>query len=145
MDTLSRRGRAARVAVTAVGVALLLAGTLRGQDDDFPFGPFRMYSTAPDPDADAPDTRVEAVDTTGHTVVLTEANSGLRRAEIEGQQQAYVDDPARLRRVALAYADKTPGAPPLRTVRIVIRWVGITHARPTGTSHDQVIASWTAP
>jgi hypothetical protein len=145
MDTLTRRGRAVRVAVAALGTALVLAGTLWGGDDDFPFGPFRMYSTAPDPDADAPDTRVEGVDTTGRTVELTEANSGLRRAEIEGQQQAYVDNPSRLRQVAIAYADRTPGAAPLKEVRIVIRWVGIEHARPTGTSHDQVIAEWTAP
>src|SRR3954467_898211 len=109
VDTLSRRGRTTRVAAAVIGFALLLAGTLWGQDDDFPFGPFRMYSTAPDPDADAPDTRVEGVDTTGRTIVLTEANSGLRRAEIEGQQRAYVDDPARLRQVAVAYAEKSPG------------------------------------
>jgi hypothetical protein len=145
MDTLTSRGRAVRVAVAALGAALLLAGTLWGQDDDFPFGPFRMYSTAPDPDADAPDTRVEGVDTTGRTVELTEANSGLRRAEIEGRQQAYVDNPGRLRQVAIAYSVRTPGAAPLKEVRIVIRWVGIAHARPTGTSHDQVIARWIAP
>lgn len=142
METLSRRGRTIRVAVAAVGLALLVGGTLWGQDDDFPFGPFRMYSTAPGPNADAPDTRVEGVDTTGRTVVLTEANSGLRRAEIEGQQQEYVSDPARLREVAQAYHAKTPAAPPLTTVRIVIHWVGIQHSRPTGTSHDQTIAQW---
>jgi len=145
MDTLTKRGKTIRVAVAAVGLALLLASTLWGQDDDFPFGPFRMYSTAPDPNADAPDTRVEGVDTSGHTVQLTEANSGLRRAEIEGQQQAYVADPSRLRQVALAYAGKTPSALPLKEVRIVIHWVDIEHSRPLGTSHDQVIARWTAP
>ena len=145
MDTLSTRGRAVRVAVTALGALLLLLGTLWGQDDDFPFGPFRMYSTAPDPNADAPDTRVEGVDTTGRTIVLTEANSGLRRAEIEGQQAAYVADPTRLRQVAVAYAEKSPAAAPLTTVRIVIRWEGIEHARPTGTSRDETIATWTAP
>ena len=144
MDTLTRRGRTVRVAAAAAGLALLLAGTLWGQDDDFPFGPFRMYSTAPGPNADAPDTRVEGMDATGRTVMLTEANTGLRRAEIEGQQQAYVDDPSRLRQVARAYADRSPDAPRLTTVRIVVHWVGIEHARPTGTSHDEVIATWTA-
>ncbi|MET0493243.1 MAG: hypothetical protein ABW000_08945 [Actinoplanes sp.] len=145
MDTLSTRGRAVRVAVTALGALLLLLGTLWGQDDDFPFGPFRMYSTAPDPNADAPDTRVEGVDAAGRTIVLTEANSGLRRAEIEGQQAAYVADPSRLRQVAVAYAEKSPAAAPLTTVRIVIRWEGIEHSRPTGTSRDETIATWTAP
>ncbi|MGA5303198.1 hypothetical protein ACPCHT_24935 [Nucisporomicrobium flavum] len=143
MDTLSARGRTVRVAVTAVAAVLLLAGTFWGQDDDFPFGPFRMYSTAPDPDADAPDTRVEGVDTAGRTIVLTEANSGLRRAEIEGQQQAYVADPGRLRQIAVAYAEKSPGAAPLTTVRIVIRWAGIEDSRPTGESRDEIVAAWT--
>jgi hypothetical protein len=129
---------------TVVALTMLLAGTLWGQDDHFPFGPFRMYSTAPGPDADAPDTRVEGVDTTGRTVVLTEANSGLRRAEIEGQQQAYVNDPSRLRQVALAYADKTPDAAPLTEVRIVIHWAGIEESRPTGTGYEQVLVRWTA-
>jgi hypothetical protein len=145
MDTLTSRGRAVRVAATALGLALLLAGTAWGQDDHFPFGPFRMYSTAPEPDADAPDTRVEGVDDAGRTIVLNEANSGLRRAEIEGQQQAYVADPGRLRQVAVAYAERNPGAAPLTEVRIVIRWAGIEDARPTGTSSDEVVATWTAP
>ena len=133
------------MAVTALAALLLLLGTFWGQDDDFPFGPFRMYATAPDPNADAPDTRVEGVDTTGRTIVLTEANSGLRRAEIEGQQGAYVADPGRLSQVAAAYAERSPGAAPLSTVRIVIRWEGIEHSRPTGTSRDEIIATWTAP
>jgi hypothetical protein len=145
MTQLTDRGRRVRVLVTLVGVLVLIAGTLWGQDDDFPFGPFRMYSTAPDPNAAAKDTRVEGVDTGGRTVQLTEANSGIRRAEIEGQQQAYVEDPARLSRVAEAYADHSPAAAPLRSVRIVIRWHGVEHSRPTGTYTDQVIAQWTRP
>ena len=145
MDTLSSRGRAVRVAVTGIAATLLLAGTLWGQDDDFPFGPFRMYATAPDPDADAPDTRVEGVDASGRTVLLTESNSGLRRAEIEGQQAAYVHHPDRLRQVAIAYAVRNPRAEELRTVRIVIHWVGIEDGRPTGTGYDQVVAEWSAP
>jgi hypothetical protein len=120
-------------------------GTLWGTDDDFPFGPFRMYSTAPDPNGAAKDTRVEGVDVNGRTVGLTEANSGIRRAEIEGQQGAYVSDPSRLSQVAAAYAEHTPAAPPLRSVRIVIRWHGVKHSRPTGTWTDQVVAEWTRP
>ena len=82
------RGRRVRVVATLITGVLLLAGTLWGTDDDFPFGPFRMYSTAPDPNGAARDTRVEGVDADGRTVAITEGNSGIRRAEIEGQQQA---------------------------------------------------------
>lgn len=145
MNQLSERGRRIRALCTAVGAVLLIAGTLVGGDDDFPFGPFRMYSTAPDPNAAAKDTRVEGVDVDGRVVPLTEANSGIRRAEIEGQQQAYVADPARLGDVAAAYAQRTPAAAPLREVRLVIRWHGVKDSRPTGTWTDQVVADWIKP
>jgi hypothetical protein len=145
MNQLSTRGRRVRVAATLLAGALLLAGTLFGVDDDFPFGPFRMYSTAPDPNGAAKDTRVEGVDTAGRTVQITEGNSGIRRAEIEGQQQAYVAAPSRLSRVAAAYAEHSPSAAPLVTVRIVVRWHGIRHARPTGSYTDEVVASWSRP
>ena len=145
MTPLTDRGRRIRVALTLAGALLLVVGTLWGTDDDFPFGPFRMYSTAPDPNGAAKDTRVEGVDVNGRTVGITEANSGIRRAEIEGQQAAYESDPSRLSQVATAYAEHTPGAPPLRSVRIVVRWHGVKHSRPTGTWTDQVIAEWTRP
>ncbi|XVU24130.1 hypothetical protein ACQPZJ_43990 [Actinoplanes sp. CA-054009] len=145
MNELTVRGRRLRVVATLVAGALLLAGTFWGVDDDFPFGPFRMYSTAPDPNGDARDTRVEGVDTAGRTVAITEGNSGIRRAEIEGQQQAYESDPSRLSQIADAYASHSPGASPLRTVKIVIRWHGIEHARPTGDYRDEVVAEWTRP
>jgi len=145
MTALTDRGRRIRVLVTLAGALLLVVGTLWGTDDDFPFGPFRMYSTAPDPNGAAKDTRVEGVDVNGRTVGLNEANSGIRRAEIEGQEGAYVSDPSRLSQVAAAYAEHTPGAAPLRSVRIVVRWHAVKHSRPTGTWTDQVIAEWTRP
>ena len=145
MNQLTERGRRIRALFTVVGAVLLIAGTLVGVDDDFPFGPFRMYSTAPAPDAAAKDTRVEGVDVDGRVVALTETNSGIRRAEIEGQQQAYVTEPSRLSEIAAAYAERTPAALPLREVRLVVRWHGVKHSRPTGTWTDQVIADWTKP
>ncbi|MEU4241550.1 hypothetical protein [Actinoplanes sp. NPDC026619] len=145
MEEMTARGRWIRVAATVICGVLLLGGTLFGVDDDFPFGPFRMYSTAPDPNGDAKDTRVEGTDVQGRTVQITEDNSGIRRAEIEGQEQAYVATPSRLSEVAAAYAEHSPAATPLTSVRIVVRWVGIKHARPTGTSRDEVIAEWTRP
>ena len=142
MTELTTRGRRVRVAATIAALMLLLAGTFFGQDDHFPFGPFRMYSTAPDPHGAAKDTRVEGVDATGAVVAITEANSGIRRAEIEGQQAAYEADPARLSRIADAYAEHTPGAPALREIRIVIRWHLVENSRPTGTYKDEIVADW---
>jgi hypothetical protein len=142
---LTPRGRWTRVVFTVAAAALLVLGTFWGQDDDFPFGPFRMYSTAPGPDQAATDTRVEGVDVAGRVVELTEANSGIRRAEIEGQQTAYVADPSRLREVVDAYTERNPAAPALHEVRLVVRSHGVKHSRPTGTWTDQVIADWITP
>jgi hypothetical protein len=142
MNQLTLPGRWARVVLTVATGLLLLAGTFWGQDDDFPFGPFRMYSTAPGPDQAATDTRVEGVDVSGKVVQLTETNSGIRRAEIEGQQAAYVADPARLGQVADAYAERNPAVPALHEVRLVVRSHGVKHSRPTGTWSDRVVADW---
>lgn len=144
METLTTRGRAVRLGATALGLALLLVGTLRGTDDDFPFGPFRMYSTSDPPDAPAPDTRVEGVDRTGAVVDLGQNATGIRRAEIEGQQGRYAADPALLRQVADAYAERHPAAPALVEVRIVIRWYGIRDGRPTGRWTDETAVRWQA-
>ncbi|WP_229069349.1 hypothetical protein [Actinoplanes sp. DH11] len=145
MTELTTRGRRVRVLATGTAFLLLLAGTFWGADDDFPFGPFRMYATAPDPNGAAKDTRVEGVDVTGAVVAITEANSGIRRAEIEGQQGAYEADPSRLEQVAQAYEEHTPGAPALREVRIVVRWHPVRDSRPTGTFTDEVVADWIRP
>ena len=142
METLTARGRAVRVGVTLLGLALLLLGTVRGTDDDFPFGPFRMYSTSDPPNAPAPDTRVEGVDRTGAVVPLGQDATGIRRAEIEGQQNRYAADPSLLRTVADAYAERHPDAPDLVEVRIVVRWFDIQGGRPTGRWTDETAVRW---
>ncbi|MEH0823776.1 MULTISPECIES: hypothetical protein [Micromonospora] len=142
METLTARGRAVRLGATALGLALLIFGTVRGTDDDFPFGPFRMYSTSDPPNAPAPDTRVEGVDRTGAVVPLGQEATGIRRAEIEGQQDRYAADPSLLRTVADAYAERHPGAPELVEVRIVVRWFGIQGGRPTGEWTDETAVRW---
>ncbi|MEH0937479.1 hypothetical protein [Micromonospora psammae] len=144
METLTPRGRTVRLGATALGLAVLLAGTLWGVDDHFPFGPFRMYSTSEPPNAPAPDTRVEGVDRTGAVVPLGQDATGIRRAEIEGQQDRYAADPTLLRQVADAYAERHPGAPELVEVRIVIRWYGIRQGRPTGRWSDETTVRWQA-
>ncbi len=39
-------GRAVRTVATLAVAVLLTAGTVWGNDDEFPFGPFRMFSTS---------------------------------------------------------------------------------------------------
>jgi hypothetical protein len=142
MDTVGTRGRVARIGVTVLVAALLLAGSIWGDDDDFPFGPFRMYASVGDVNAPAADTRVEATDASGATVLLTEANTGIRRAEIEGQMGRFQRDPALLDVVAAAYARRNRQAPAIEQVRIVIRWHDIRDGLPTGGWHDEVVTTW---
>jgi hypothetical protein len=141
-DVLSPASRMVRVVVTVVAGALLLAGSVWGTDDHFPFGPFSMYAGVNPPNEPAPDTRVEGVDASGAVVVLGERNSGIRRAEIEGQIDAYKRDPGRLSQVATAYTERNPGASPLTEVRIVVRLHEIKSSRPTGKWTDETVVAW---
>ena len=104
-----------------------------------------MYAGINAPDDDAPDTRVEGVDVTAAVVSLNERTTGIRRAEIEGQEARYRAEPWLLSEVAAAYRRRNPDAPALVEVRVVIRWHGIEDSRPTGTWRDEVIATWRAP
>jgi hypothetical protein len=149
MDTLrpstglmSPAGRAARVVATLLAGLLLLAGSIWGSDDWFPFGPFTMYAGVNPPNEPGPDPRLEGTTVDGVVVALGERETGIRRAEFEGQQQLFVDDPSRLRAVWLAYDSRNPDAPELAEVRYVLRLHEIRTSRPTGRWTDEVLARW---
>ena len=137
--------RRARTAVTAGVAALLLAGTLVGQDDAFPFGPFRMYSTRDDPDGVVQGARVEAVDRGGRVLVVPDRATGLRRAEIEGQVSRFVADPALLGEVSRAHDRLHPDEPAYDLVRVVVTDTVLRDSRPTGVLREQVVATWRRP
>ncbi|HLU43620.1 MAG TPA: hypothetical protein VKZ67_01145 [Natronosporangium sp.] len=139
---LSRRGQGWRLVATLLATALLLAGTVWGEDDHFPFGPFKMYAGAADPDTPTEDTRVEAVDTTGAVLLLTPANTGIRRAEFEGQLDRIRQHPELLAAVNEAYQRRNPQAPPLTEIRVVIRWHEVRDFQVTGEWEDEVVATW---
>jgi hypothetical protein len=128
--------------VTVVLVVLTLAGTFVGQDDDFPFGPFRMYSTRDAPDGTVVSTRVEAVDTRGRVQVVDQRSTGLRRAEVEGQVGRFVQDPDLLGLLAQAHARLRPDEPPFAEVRVVERVYELRDSRPTGAERERVVVRW---
>jgi hypothetical protein len=139
---LTAAGRRARVAITLVLAVLTLAGTVVGQDDDFPFGPFRMYSTRDDPDGTVVSTRVEAVDATGRLRVVDEHSTGLKRAEVEGQVGRFRADPALLGALSRAHDRLRPQEPPYVEVRVVERVYELRDSRPTGAESERVVATW---
>jgi hypothetical protein len=139
---MSTAGRRVRAAATATLVALLLWGTLFGQDDAFPFGPFRMYATRDAPDGWVLSTRVEAVDRTGRVLVVPDTATGLRRAEIEGQAGRLARHPALLAALARAHDRLHPAQPPYDEVRVVQRRYRLRDSRPTGEQTERVVATW---
>jgi hypothetical protein len=141
-DSLTSRSRLIRIIATLAGAAALVAGTIAGTDDDFPFGPFRMYASAESLDAPVADTRIDAVDTTGVRRTLTQADTGIRRAEIEGQLDSFAASPDRLSIVAAAYQRRNPEAAPLAEILVIVRWHHVRDGRPTGQHHDETKVVW---
>jgi hypothetical protein len=141
---LSPHGRAIRVVVALAGAALLLVGTLVGQDDDFPFGPFRMYATADKLNAPVHDTRLRAVDASGRHLQLTDTQTGFRRAELEGQLPRIQRHPELLGAIATAYHRRQPDAPRLVRIDVVVRLLALRDGRPTGAYTERTEATWRA-
>jgi hypothetical protein len=141
-DLLTPRGRLSRLVSTGIGLLLLLAGTAVGTDDHFPFGPFRMYATTNRWDEPISVARAEVVDESGARIELTEGNSGVRRAELEGQLGRFRADPALLDGLARAYRDRNPTAPRPVEVTVLLRHHEIGHRGPTGRWRDEVVANW---
>ena len=139
---LTQAGRRARIAATAVIMGLLLVGTVVGEDDAFPFGPFRMYATRDDPDGLVVSTRVEAVDSTGRVLVVPDTATGRRRAEIEGQVGRFRRDPSLLAALSRAHDRLHPGEPSYEQVRVVEKRYQLHDSRPSGAATERVVASW---
>ena len=139
---LSTAGRRVRLALTLLLAVLTLAGTFVGQDDDFPFGPFRMYSTRDDPNGTVVSTRVEAVDAGGRVRTVDERSTGLKRAEVEGQVSRFREDPSLLGALSLAHDRLRPDDPDFVEVRVVERVYELRDSRPTGRQTERVVARW---
>lgn len=136
---LTPAGRAARLAASAVILLLLLAGSVWGDDDAFPFGPFRMYSTRADPNQPVVSTRVVGLTPSGTEIRLSGGEVGLRRAEFEGQLPRIADQPELLGLLAEAYAARHPAAEELVAVRVIQRWSELADGAPTGEYWDRVL------
>jgi hypothetical protein len=139
---LAPGGRRLRLIATAATAVLLVAGTAWGEDDHFPFGPFKMYSRATKPDGRISWPRIDAVDASGRERSLRGADIGLRRAELEGQLPRFRRDPSLLGALADAYASRHPDRPPLVEVRLVKRGQRIVDSEPVGEPTEMVELVW---
>ena len=139
---LGPAARSVRLAGAAVVLALLLVGAVWGDDDAFPFGPFRMYSTRADPDAAVVSTRVVGLTAAGDEVRLSGGQVGLRRAEFEGQLLRVEAHPELLGLLADSWAAKHPGAEDLVEVQVVQRRFELSDGQPTDAFSDTVVVGY---
>jgi len=139
---VGRLGRRVRVGFTIALAAAVFYGSLWGDDDDFPVGPFRMYSTSRELNEPVADTQLYAVNAAGQEFRFTEGYTGVRRAELEGQMEHFEADPSRLRFLAEAYSNHFPDRPPVTEIRLVIEWFEIRNGLPTGESTVEEVVSW---
>jgi hypothetical protein len=143
--TLPAAGMAARVAATVIGLVLVTAGTVWGQDDHFPFGPFRMYSTSNAPNGPVNVVRIESyTESEGwERASLTPDSVGMNPAEVEGQLPRFVDEPDLLGKLATTHARLEPDDEPWTAMRLVRRQYVLVDRKPTDI-RESVIAEWRA-
>jgi hypothetical protein len=142
METLTAKGRAIRVAVTLVIVAIALAGSIWGTDDDFPLGPQLQFANADPPNEPVVVLRVEGVDSGGKRFELGEKQTGIRRAEIEDQVNRFKSDPPLLRSVGDAYKRRNPRAEELVEIDLIARSHELHNGSATGDYSDETLAVW---
>jgi hypothetical protein len=128
------------VGMLAVLIALLL-GTWRGQDDHFPFGPFRMYSTTNDPSGRITKINFVGITEEGREITIRSGRFGMRPAEVDGQIPRIRQSPALVAHLVEAYERFNPDAPRLREFHIVYGIHRLIDRVPVAYE-EQVIARW---
>ena len=137
---MSSYGRRLRALATGALVVALLVGTAVGDDDHFPFGPMRMYSTRNDPNGTISVVVLRAVTVTGERIDLPMMDLGLRRSEVDGLINHFEDDSLLARYLALSY-ENFDQEPPLRKLRVVRGFYQLEDGRP-GRYWEETLGTW---
>lgn len=136
------RGMHARLAAAVVVALLLLVGTFWGDDDNFPFGPFRMYSTKQELDGEVRATEIVGLTDAGAWVPLPFSDFGLRRADVEGQLGMLEQPPvAVLADMAVAYDRFGRGEEEIVALRLLERTIDLENGMPAGETVE-IVATW---
>lgn len=137
---------ARRIRLLAVAIALVLAvwGSAAGDDDAFPFGPFRMYASTQSLDAPTTWLELQTVAADGSRHAVPDGAVGVRRAELEGQVGSFVANPRALAPLLAAYQAGHPdaGAVGISVVRHRQEMAG---GRPQGPISTAVVVTWPPP
>jgi hypothetical protein len=138
---VTERARKVRSIATALVLGLLLIGTFKGDDDHFPFGPFRMYSTTNELNGTVNAIRFQARDQAGKLLEPRAQDFGLRPAEINGQVARFRADPELLGHLASVYERIHPDRPPLVEIQLRYGLHQLEGGRPVSYSEEEV-ATW---
>lgn len=140
---IGSRGRVLRIAGTVAVAALLMSGTAAGTNDKFPFGPFTMYAGHYPPNGVITSNSLMARTADDRDVDVTEDDTGLTRAELEGELFSFKKDPDLLASLAQAFHLRHPGASPYMEMWIAEkRWR--LHHRAVVEQSTLIIAMWHA-
>ena len=141
---LPRWARRIRMIAALVVFALITLGTVHGGDDDFPFGPLRMYASRDNPNGVVHQGVVEAVTRSGRILDVTNTSGAPRRAELEGRMSEFAAHPGRFAAVAVAFVPhgNAKATDPVVTIRLIRRGFPLHDGR-AGPPADALIASWT--
>jgi hypothetical protein len=120
---------------------LLVAGTFWGDDDHFPFGPFRMYSTTNKPSGRITAIAFRGTLETGEVISIRSGSFGLRPAEVDGQIVRFRSHPEDLAHLVESYERFNPEAPRLNRFEIVYGIHDLENGHDVGFS-ETVIAAW---
>ena len=138
---LSTNGRLVRMGAIVLMLVALTMGTFWGDDDHFPFGPFRMYSVANKTDGEIRATALEGTTQSGKEVDINFADIGLRRAEVEGQVDRFLAHPPLLRYLVVAYEEFKGREDALTELRL-IEHVNYLRDGRTYRTDEEVVARW---
>jgi hypothetical protein len=137
---LGAAARARRASALALLVAGLVAGTLWGEDDHFPFAPMRMYAHTTR--GSVKELKLMAVTASGREIPVRFAEVTMRRAEVAGQVPRFEADPSLLRHLASAYHQRQTEAEPLRELRLLYLVYPLgPDGSPVGV-RERVVAVW---
>ena len=132
-----------RLIAPLVVAALLVLGTWRGDDDNFPFGPFRMYSTAQRLDGEVRALQLWAMDEDGRWTSVLSEEFGLRRADLEGQVGRQAVPPAVVLEHLAATYGRLHGTFPFRALQLRLRIYQLSNGQPV-SERLEVIGTWRA-
>lgn len=140
--------RSALAALVVVLGLLFLAGSWRGDDNWWPFGPWRMFATSTAPSGGVAVLAIETrtgPDAAWQPASITLDSVGLNRAEVEGRVPQMLADPSMLGTLAVTHSRLKPEQPRWTGVRVVRVVTVIEDRRPTGEERRSVLAQWDAP